>query len=114
MKRKQWILPVIIAILVLLVTAAFVQMLTGVPLNTPFADGGIANSFLGTIAQVLGGILAIVLSLSVLGVEIASDKYTPRLLSYYRNDKVTWLILICFVVCIVISVVAMGIQTIPP
>ncbi|MBN1934805.1 MAG: DUF2254 domain-containing protein [Anaerolineae bacterium] len=76
-------------------------------------DADIANSFLATVAQVLAGILAIVFSLSVLAVEISSDRYTPRLFSYFARDRTTWLTFLLLLGCVLISVVAIGIQTIP-
>jgi hypothetical protein len=76
-------------------------------------DADQARSFLGTMAQVLAGILAIVFSVSVLAIEISSDRYTPRLFSHFRNNPATWRALISLLVCTLLSVVPLGIQAIP-
>ncbi len=83
-----------------------------IPLNFPL-DGEIANNFLSTIAGVLAGILAIVFSISVLAVEIYSDRYTPRAFSYIQGNWIARIAFVTSLICILIAVVSLGIQTIP-
>jgi hypothetical protein len=111
-KREQWAwLGVMLGgptVVVLTVQLLIVRTSLFMPLS---AD--LARSFLGTMAQVLAGILAIVFSVSVLAVEIASDRYTPRLFSYFKDDPVTWRALASLLACTLLSVVPIGIQAIP-
>ena len=83
-----------------------------IPLSA-LISADLANSFLGTMAQVLAGILAIVFSVSVLTVEIASDKYTPRLFTLFIMSAATWLSLVSLLMCILLSVIAIGVQASP-
>lgn len=110
-KREQ---QVWLAILlgVPLVAVITVQTIVGTPLATPLR-GDLANSFLGVVAQVLAGILAIVFSVSVVAVEVASSRYTPRLFSYFASSPATWLAFGALLACIAVSVVSMGIQGLP-
>lgn len=111
-KRWLWLSLLSLMIVVPIVVVMAVYTSVHVPLDTPL-DAQLANTFLATVAQVLAGILAIVFSFSLLAVQIASDRYTPRLFSYFLGDWSTWLALLSLVVCITIAVVSLGVQTIP-
>ncbi len=89
-----------------------VQTIGGIPLNTPLSTN-LAGTLLATMAQVLAGILAIVFSVSVLAVTIASDRYTPRLFSDFRNSPVAWLTFLALLSCLIVAVTSIGVQTIP-
>jgi hypothetical protein len=89
-----------------------IQQVAKTPLNTSL-NSAAASSFLATVAQVLAGILAIVFSVSVLAVDIAADKYTPRLFSYFAKNWATQLSFVSILALIILSVVAMGVQDIP-
>ena len=89
-----------------------VHAVSSTPLTAPL-DATLANSFLGIVAQVLGGMLAIVFSVSIVAVEITSSRYTPRLFSYFVRDAGTWLALLSLLGCIFLSVVSMGVQSVP-
>ena len=86
-----------------------VQLFVRTPLYAPL-NADLANSFLATVAQVLAGILAIVFSVSVLAVDIASDRYTPRLFSYFAWNPATLITLFSLLTCTLLAVIAMGIQ----
>jgi hypothetical protein len=89
-----------------------IQLIEKVALSTPLSVD-LANSFLATVAQVLAGMLAIVFSVSVLAIEITSDRYSPCLFSYFIGNPATWLTLVSHLVCILLSVIAIGVQEIP-
>jgi hypothetical protein len=111
MKWKQWIWPGLM-FFGPSVLALAIQLTAKNALSTPLG-ANLANSFLATIAQVLAGMLAIVFSVSVLAIEITSDRYTPRLFSYFIGYPATWLTLISYLSCILVSVIAIGVQGIP-
>ncbi len=108
MKWKQWGRLVITSIAI----AVTVGWIVGIPLHAPLNEN-LANPFLATMAQVLAGILAIVFSVSVLAVEITSDRYTPRLFSFFIGNQATRLTFLSLLVCILISVIAIGVQSQP-
>lgn len=93
------------AVIVLLCVVAVVIL--SLPLGAP-VDSGMANSFLGTIAQVSASILAIVFSVSVLAVEIVSDRYSPRLFNYFVGNKATIITFFSYLICIAVSAISIG------
>ncbi len=89
-----------------------IQLTTKTPLYTPL-NPDLAGSFLATMAQVLAGILAIVFSVSVLAVDIASDRYTPRLFAYFTGSWATLLSFFSILALTILAVIAIGVQAIP-
>ncbi len=69
-----------------------------------------ANAFLTTIAQVLGGVLAIVFSVSALAVAISSDRYTPRQFRRFASDRNTIFVFALVTLLIVTAVVAIALR----
>ena len=65
---------------------------------------------LSTIATCLAAILAIVFSISLLAVQIVSDKYTPRVLEYFKKNRLTKLTLFSFLLTIVFCIFFLGIS----
>ena len=65
---------------------------------------------LSTIATCLAAILAIVFSISLLSVQIVSDKYTPRVLEYFKKNRHTKLTLFSFLLTIVFCILFLGIS----
>ena len=65
---------------------------------------------LSTIATCLAAILAIVFSISLLAVQIVSDKYTPRVLEYFKKNRLTKLTLFSFLLTIVFCILFLGIS----
>nr|QNO47494.1 hypothetical protein MJFALNKJ_00027 [Methanosarcinales archaeon ANME-2c ERB4] len=65
---------------------------------------------LSTIATCLAAILAIVFSISLLAVQIVSDKYTPRVLEYFKKNRLTKLTLFSFLLTIVFCILFLGIH----
>lgn len=65
---------------------------------------------LSTIATCLAAILAIVFSISLLAVQIVSDKYTPRVLEYFKKNSLTKLTLFSFLSTIVFCILFLGIS----
>jgi hypothetical protein len=111
MEKNQW--PWLGLVLTGATVIAFaVQMIVRTPLSTPLS-ADLANSFLATVAQVLAGILAIAFSVSVLAYEVASDRYGPRILSYFVTNPSTWLTMGSLLVTTLVSVVAIGVQVEP-
>lgn len=108
-KQRLWIA---ILLGVPFVAVLGVQSILGTPLGTPL-DSSLANSFLGVVAQVLAGMLAIVFSVSIVAVQITSGRYTPRLFSYFIRDRGTAVALPSLLGCIFLSVVAIGVQSMP-
>ena len=110
MKGKQWVwLSMLLGPTIVVLVVHCVE---NIPLSA-LISADLANSFLGTMAQVLAGILAIVFSVSVLTVEIASDKYTPRLFTLFIMSTATRLSLVSLLVCVLLSVIAIGVQASP-
>src|SRR3990172_1195509 len=103
---------VLLMVFISTILVVVVQLVLRVPINTIVVPG-IANSFLETIAQVDAGILAIIFSVSVLAVEITSDKYSTRLLGNFAFSRATILTFVSLTLPILISVIAIGIQSIP-
>ena len=66
--------------------------------------------FLATVAQILGGIFAIVFTVSALALTIASDRYTPFLLKLYAHDKVIRQTTSMFLFGIIYMLVALSIE----
>ena len=110
--RKLWARITLFAVISLLIATA-TWWITGFPHLNALIDADIANGFLGTVAQILAGILAIVFSISVLAIDISADKYTSQIFSFFSKDKITWTTFGVVLLCILISTIAMGIQTMP-
>lgn len=104
-----WLVFLLVGPIIIVIS---VQLIANTPLYTSLSSR-LASSFLATVAQVLAGILAIVFSVSVLAVDIAADKYTPRLFSYFTGSWATRLSFFSILALIILSVVAMGVQDIP-
>jgi len=98
-----------LVIVFVFVALVITVVILSIPLEAP-VDSDIANSFLGTIAQVAASILAIVFSVSVLAVEIVSDRYSPRLFSYFVGSKATIVTFFSYLICILISAIAIGVN----
>jgi hypothetical protein len=109
--KRRW-LWLLLLVLGPIVVVGITQVIAGNPFLA-LLDGDLGNAFLGTVAEILAGVLAIVLSLTLLAVQIAADKYSPRFFSYFRRDWVTWATLGFFLVTVLVAIVSMGIQTIP-
>jgi hypothetical protein len=102
----------ILFIVYVLIMAIISGYICSKPLSTPI-DSNLANSFLATIAQVSASILAIVFSVSILAIEIVSDRYSTRLYSYFIKDKATIITFFSHLICISISLIAIGDNTFP-
>lgn len=111
MKWKKWLWSVFLLGGPIIVVIA-VQLIIRTPIYTSL-NPDVASSFLATVAQVLAGILAIVFSVSILAVDIAADKYTPRLFSYFAGSWATRLTFFSILAVTILSVVSMGVQAIP-
>jgi len=107
-QRILWSLPFLTPLGVVLI----VHFLAQTPLNEALTPD-LANLFLTTVAQVLAGILAIVFSVSVLAISIASDRYTTRIFRYFSHGRPTILTGSSFLAGILIATIASGVQTIP-
>lgn len=110
---ERKITAVLLRLCVVSLLVSFVQLTMGNPSFSKLIDADIANAFLGTVAQVLAGILAIVFSISVLAIEIYADKYTTKIFSLLSRDKITWLTLGFLLFSILVFVIAMGVDNIP-
>src|SRR4051794_32829389 len=74
-------------------SAILATIATYIILQKPLMEGiqaDQANLFLATMAQVLGGLIAIIFTVSALAVSIISDRYTSQLTSRFINDPITW------------------------
>ncbi len=69
--------------------------------------------FFSTIATSLAAILAITFSISLIAVQIISDKYTPYVLRYFKKDLLINLTLISFLTTIVLSVLFLLFPNVP-
>lgn len=70
--------PFAVSTLVAGIATFFICVISNVPLFDPL-DANMANAFLGTVAQVIAGTVAIVFTVSTLAVSIASDRYSSQL-----------------------------------
>lgn len=96
-------------ILALLCTAA-VAAISGAPfLSTVDADT--ANQLLATTAQVMGGVLTIVFTISALAVTVVADRYSSQLLARVLSDRLTVTSFLVLLSITMVSIVAIGMET---
>jgi hypothetical protein len=96
-----------------LVAAFAITLLVGVISSTPLTatlDHNAANLFLATTAQVFGGILAIVFSISALVVTIVADRYSHQLISKFTNDRLTRATFFVLLACAVVALLSINIS----
>jgi len=62
-----------------------------------------ARSFISTSNQIQATILAIVISLTLLAVEMTASKYSPRVIEIFKNNVSMWVFLISYMLSIVIG-----------
>lgn len=66
------------------------------------------STFLGAIATSLSTMLVIIFSISLIAIQHASEKYTPRVLNYYVKNKRISFVFIIFIVGILFSIFSIG------
>jgi len=62
-----------------------------------------ARSVISTSIQIQATILAIVISLTLLAVEMTASKYSPRVIEIFRNDGLLFIFLISYIISIAVS-----------
>lgn len=77
---------------------------------TETIDADFANLFLATIAQVFGGVLAIVFSVSALVITMIADRYTPQLVSKFAADRLTIITFLALLTCTLVALVSIGVS----
>lgn len=77
---------------------------------TETIDADFANLFLATIAQVFGGALAIVFSVSALVVTMIADRYTHQLVSKFATDPLTIITFVALLACTLVALVFIGVS----
>lgn len=73
-------------------------------------DADMANAFLGTVAQVTAGIVAIVFTVSTLAVTIVSDRYSAQLTAKFLYDPLTVSTFLLLLLCGSVAVVSIGVS----
>jgi len=83
-------------------TLIFVVIFTSTTPNLVIANES-ARSFISTSNQIQATILAIVISLTILAVEMTASKYSPRVIEIFKNNVSMWIFLISYMVSIVLG-----------
>lgn len=77
---------------------------------TETIDADFANLFLATIAQVFGGALAIVFSVSALVITMIADRYTHQLVSKFAADPLTIITFLALLTCTLVALISIGVS----
>jgi hypothetical protein len=85
----------------------FLGLLLGVGIGKTTPDLAITNdsarAFISTFNQILATILAIVISLTILAVEMTASKYSPRVIEIFKKNAFMWFFIFSYIFSIVIG-----------
>lgn len=103
--RKSLVVSMITGIIGIVV----VYLVSNKPLSDAL-DANMANAFLGTLAQVIAGTVAIVFTVSTLAVTIASDRYSSQLTAKFIYDPLTVTTFLLLLLCGTVAVISIGVS----
>lgn len=100
-------------ILFFIISILFVVFMTLLIIKGLFKVGSSVNalSIMGTLAQSQAAILAIIVSLTLVAVQLASQRYSPRIISIFSKDRALLLLLGFYGISIIYDITVMWVIT---